>query len=84
MDVCCQQGKILEKIPPTGCKSNKNAKVTRFRLDGCMLLTRENTWQNPLDKMLSNEMYVTDDPNRACHYDGCVSATKRLAKQAHH
>ena len=29
-------------------------------------------------------MYVTDDPNRARHYDGCVSAMKRLAKQAHH
>ena len=26
-----------------GCKSNKNAKVTRFCLDGCMLLTKQNT-----------------------------------------
>ena len=32
----------------------RNAKVTRFCLDGCMLLTRKNTLQNFSNKMLSS------------------------------
>ena len=32
----------------------RNAKVTRFRLNRCMLLMRRNTLQNFSDKMLSS------------------------------
>ena len=34
---------------------NKNAKVTRFCLNGYMLLTKQNTWQNPSTGCKLNE-----------------------------
>ena len=57
----------------TDLTTNKNAKVTRFRLDGCTLLTKQNTWQNPSIGCKSKENAKV---TRFC-LDGCMLLMKQ-------